>query len=439
MMHIPGEPHGPETRPDGVGGAAPAGRYPFRDHALRAEAFDGGAVPFAAALKPPAAISYFATYSGAPSLEADREHLGWLCYSVGAVPPPVDADEHVVEFRGYLLHWRYQQGVSAYTVVQRAPEGDALTGNALDGLPEDWLSGLNGERLYGLHVFYEEATGPERNRAALARLFGRDDYLGCDVAAGAGHIWADWRADADGFPRILLRDNGMTAREAGRVVADLIRFERARMSALIHHARLQVLAEQLTIWEQRLRPEPDEQAIDAEAVAAVRYGLAGCHEDRVALATCVEHERAALTALAALGERRVAGLLPLADFLGHSLATTHRDLRDWSERLDLLERALDRAERQLEADDRARLAEALQVQTAVMARTAQQQLQNRRLVRVLALAGLTAVFAYIGQLIGNGLAAAHLVGSAGLIGMTAIPLALLAAYALLSVGLKPDR
>jgi uncharacterized membrane-anchored protein len=410
--------------------AAPS-RYPFRNHPLMAAAFYAGRIPFAAALKPPVAISHFATLSADAPLEADREHLGWLCYSVGATPPAVDADEHVVEFKGHLLHWRHEAGVSAYTVVRRTPSGDAFAENALDGLPEDWMSGLNGERLFGLHLFYEEATGPERNRASLARLFGRDDYIGCEIGGGVARLWADWRGDADGFPRVLLRDAGMTPREAGRVVTDLIRFERSRMSALMHHVRLQSLGEELASWEMRLHPLDGETIVDAEAVVAVRHGLAAHHDDRVALATCVEHERAAMAALSAIGESRVQGLMPLADFLGHSLAATHRDLRDWAERLELIERSLDRVERELEADDRLRLAEALQVQTSVMARTAQQQLQNRRLVSVLGFVGLTAALAYLGQLIGDGLAAAGLVGDAGLISISAVPVALVAAYGLI--------
>ncbi|MEM6903694.1 MAG: DUF3422 family protein [Pseudomonadota bacterium] len=406
-------------------------RYPFRDVAGRAEMLASGDVPYAPSLSAPSAVSHFATVSGESPVEADREHLGWLCYSVGANPPPPEASEHVIEFHGTLVHWRYDRGISAYTVVTRQPAGGAFAGHALDALPEDWLAGLSGERLFGLHIFFEEATGPERNRASLARLFGRDDYMGCAVAGGRGQLWADWQGDSDGFPRLLVRDAGMGAREAGRVVMDLIRLEQARIMSLAAHAALVPFARQLAAWEQRMLPTDGDTLPDAEAAQTVRAGLAIHHGDRAALAAALADGDVVEAALGALATDRLPGLLSLSDFVGHSLASLFRDFEQWSARLQVLGESLDLALAQSAAEDRQRQAEAMQLQTAVAARTAQAQVQNRRLVKVLGLAGLTAIFAYLGQLVGEGLAAAGLVGDAGLVSITSIPIALVVAYALL--------
>ncbi|MBV6632984.1 MAG: DUF3422 family protein [Alphaproteobacteria bacterium] len=416
-----------------------ANRYPFRDVQGRAAMLAAGDVPFAPGLSAPAAVSHFATVSGDSPVEADREHLGWLCYSVGANPPAPDATEHVVEFNGCLVHWRFDRGISTYTVVQRQAEGGAFASHALDALPEDWLTGLNGERLFGLHLFFEESTGPERNRAALARLFGRDDYLGCAVAGGRGQLWADWHGDADGFPRILLRDAGLGSREAGRMVVELIRLEHARVMSLAAHSALLPLAGQMAAWEQRMAPAQGDLLPDAEAAQTVREGLAAHHADRAALAAALVDGDVAQAALAALDTQRLPGLMSLSDFIGHTLAGLTRDLKQWSARLAVLTESLELALAQSAAEDRQRQAEAMQLQTAVAARTAQAQVQNRRLVRVLGLAGLTAIFAYLGQLVGEGLAAAGIVGDAGLISITAVPLALMAAYALLFMGGKGQR
>lgn len=411
--------------------ATQASAYPFRDNALLGAAIAAGQLRFAPSLNAPCAVSHFATVNNAAPIEADREHLGWLCYSVGAPPPPPDATEHTVEFEGFLVHWENRGAISAYTVVQRNVKGQAFDQLALNGLPEDWLAGLNGVRLFGLHLFYEEATGPERNRASLARLFGRDGYIGTSVAGGKGLLWADWSQADDGFPRILLRDAGLGARTAGRLVMDLVRFEAARMTALTEHARLQALGAQMAVWEQRLQPESGQPSVDAEDVAIVRAGLVRHHADRVALAACDAFEQAARTALVAIDEQRVPGLMPLGDFLGHSLEAVNQDLRQWMARLDLIEGELAKADRHLERDDRGKLTEALQVQTAVMARTAQSQRQNRRLFQMLGFIGLTTAFAFLGQIIGNGLAAAGVVSEPGIVSITAIPVGLLAAYGII--------
>lgn len=429
-------PEAVEAQPASGGSIA---RYPFRDVAGRHAMMEAGKVPFAPGLTAPAAVSHFATISGESPVEADREHLGWLCYSVGANPPAPDAVEHLIEFDGCLVHWRHERGISAYTVVQRQPSGGAFVAPALDALPEDWLTGLNGERLFGLHIFFEESTGPERNRAALARLFGRDDYLGCAIAGGRGQLWADWHGDSDGFPRVLLRDAGMGSREAGRMITELIRLERARVMGLASYSALLPLAEQLSVWEQRMVPADGDMLPDAEAAQAVREGLAAHHADRAALSAALVDRldsNVADAALDALDIQRLSGLMSLHDFIGHSLAETGGELARWAARLDALADSLEMATAQAAAEDRQRQAEAMQLQTAVAARTAQAQVQNRRLVRVLGLAALTAIFAYLGQLVGEGLAAAGIVGDAGLISITAVPIALVAAYALLFMGGK---
>ena len=123
--------------------------------------------------------------------------------------------------------------------------------------------------------------------------------------------------------------------------------------------------------------------------------------------------------------------MPLGDFLGHSLEAVNQDLRQWMVRLDLIEGELAKADRHLERDDRGKLTEALQVQTAVMARTAQSQRQNRRLFQMLGFIGLTTAFAFLGQIIGNGLAAAGVVSEPGIVSITAIPVGLLAAYGII--------
>jgi len=177
-------------------------RYPFRDNALLADAIEAGRLPFAPALTAPCAVSHFATINDSAPIEADREHLGWLCYSVGAPPPPTDATEHTVEFEGFLVHWENHGPISAYTIIRRQVQGQAFDQLALDGLPEDWLAGLNGVRLFGMHLFYEESTGPERNRAALARLFGRDNYIGTMIAGGKAYLWADSQSGPSWFTEI---------------------------------------------------------------------------------------------------------------------------------------------------------------------------------------------------------------------------------------------
>ncbi len=413
------------------GGKRDAGTgYPFRDNPLLPAALAAGRLPFAPAIQAPACISHFATINDTAPVEADREHLGWLCYSLSAPPPAPDATQHTIEFDHFTVHWENYGPISTYTVVNRQPSGGAFASAALDALPEDWLSGLTGVRLFGLHVHYEETNGPERNPASLARLFGRDDYIGATLAAGKARVWGDWDQE-DGFPKLLIRDDGLTKRQAGRLVMDLIRFEASRMAALTEHARLRNLDRQLAIWEHRLEPEAEQSSADAEAITTVRAGLLSHYRERIALSICDEYEQAAQVALVALDESRLPGLVPLSDYLGHSLEGVHQDISQWRERFSLIERELERAEGRLERDDRDQLAEAIQVQTAVMARTAQAQTQNRRLLQIMGVVGLTVGFGFLSRLFADGLAAIGLIQAPELLALVGLPVGFLAAYALI--------
>ncbi|MEO0391751.1 MAG: DUF3422 family protein [Pseudomonadota bacterium] len=406
-----------------------ASAYPFRDNPLLPEAIAAGRMPFAPALSAPASISHFATLNDTAPVEADREHLGWLCYSLSAPPPAPDATQHTIEFDQILVHWENYGPISTYTVVDRRGSGGAFTAAALDALPEDWLSGLTGIRMFGLHVYFEETNGPERNPASLARLFGRDDYIGASLAGGKARVWADWHQD-DGFPKLLLRDDGLSPRQAGRLVMDLVRFEASRMAALTEHARLRRLDRQLAVWEQRLQPDSDQTAADSEAITIVRAGLLSHYRERLALSICDEYEEAARVALHAVEEGRLPGLVPLSDYLGHSMEGVHQDISQWRERFALIERELERAEARLERDDRDQLTEAIQLQTAVMARTVQAQTQNRRLFQLFGLVGLTTAFGFIARLMADGLTSLGLVESPALVSLIGLPVALLLAYAL---------
>lgn len=403
---------------------------PFRDNPLLPAAMAAGRLPFAPAIQAPASISHFATINDSAPVEADREHLGWLCYSLSAPPPAPDATQHTIEFDHFTVHWENYGPISTYTVVNRQPVGGAFASAALDALPEDWLSGLTGVRLFGLHVHYEETTGPERNPASLARLFGRDDYIGATMAAGKARVWGNWDQE-DGFPKLLIRDDGMTKRQAGRLVMDLIRFEASRMAALTEHARLRTLDRQLAIWEHRLEPDGDQTSADAEAITTVRAGLLSHYRERIALSICDEYEHAARVALVALDESRLPGLVPLSDYLGHSLEGVHQDISQWRERFSLIERELERAEGRLEFDGRDQLAEAIQLQTAVMARNVQAQTQNRRLLQVMGVVGVTVGFGLLSRLFADGLAAIGLIQAPELLALVGLPVGFLAAYALI--------
>lgn len=206
-----------------------------------------------AAVPSPCVIGYVAMETDASSIEADREHLGWLCYSVGAPPPDSNALVHEVDIRGIRLRWERQPEVATYIVTRPGMMEDAFTANALAALPADWVAGLPGRLLVGLSILIEESSGPERSPAALTRLFGSDAWHGITLGGGLGLLWSDWRPGEDGLIRLLIRNLRLNDRELGRMVARFCQIESGRMRILARSQYLQQAEAPLIALERKIR------------------------------------------------------------------------------------------------------------------------------------------------------------------------------------------
>src|SRR5690606_33724990 len=116
-----------------------------------------------------------------------------------------------------------------------------------------WITGLPGDLLVGVHLELLAVSAPEPDAAALQAIFGHDSINGSLVTGGAAAVWMDFRVQDDGFARILLHDASLKPRQAGRLVQRLLEIETYRMMALLafpiakrHGAGLAAVGERLT-------------------------------------------------------------------------------------------------------------------------------------------------------------------------------------------------
>jgi uncharacterized membrane-anchored protein len=207
---------------------------PLRDHPLREMLTNEVHARPPERLNAPMRISHLAMLSGEQAGEADRAHLARLCERAGVAAPPPGATHFSGHLGTFRIKWERHTQFSSYTLFRPAGADDgAFTDTALKALPADWLAGLPGELMVGIHAALLPPESPLLTATGLPGVFGSDAYVGARMVGGAGTAWTDFRIHGDGFGRILIADHGLSPRQAGRLVQRLLEIESYRMFALL--------------------------------------------------------------------------------------------------------------------------------------------------------------------------------------------------------------
>lgn len=332
----------------------------LRDHPLRAALnAEVHSRPFAN-LQAPERISHLALLSGEGAADRERRHVGELCESRGVAGPAAGANHFYCDLGSFRLKWERHTEFSTYTFFIAGPFGDGpFIGRAIDRVPRQWIAGLPGDLLVGVHLELLAAGAPEPDAAALQAVFGHDSINGSLVSGGAAAVWMDFRVQDDGFARVLLQDRTLRPRQAGRLVQRLLEIETYRMTALLafpaakrHSAGLATVGERLTAItgqlteladmgaERRLLDELMRLSSEIEDVAAAttyRFSAARAYYALV------------LRRVEELREQRVEGLQTLSEFVDRRLAPAMRTCEAVAERLETLSRRVARASQLLRA------------------------------------------------------------------------------------------
>jgi len=380
----------------------------LRDHPLRAVLnAEVHSRPFAK-LQAPERISHLALLSGEGAAAKERLHVAALCRSRGVTGPEEAANHFTCDLGAFRLKWERHTEFSTYTFFINGPFGDPpFAGHAIDRVPREWIAGLPGDMLVGVHLEMLAATAPEPDLASLQDLFGHDSIVGSLVSGSAAAVWMDFRVRRDGFARILLRDSTLRPRQAGRLVQRLLEIETYRMMALLafpaakrHSAGLATIGERLTGITGRLT-EIEDMAAERRLLDELMK-LSSEIED-VAAATTYRFSAArayyalVLRRVEELREQRVEGLQTLSEFVDRRLAPAMRTCEAVGERLETLSRRVTRASQLL----RARVDVQLEAQNRdlleSMNRRARLQLRLQQTVEGLSVAAITY---YLASLVG---------------------------------------
>lgn len=383
----------------------------FVDHALRDELTNEVHARPPERLRAPHVLTLIAMLSGEMADEAERAHLTLLCQRAGIAPPSPSATHYAGDFGTFRLKWERHTEFSTWIVFRATSPAGATTEKAIHAVPADWLAGLPGERLVGIHLALLPPAGAPSDKDRRADIFGSDDYVGSRVAGGAARAWTDFRIHGDGFSRMIVCDHGLGDRQAGRLVQRLLEIETYRMMALLALPlargvlpRLGTIEAELLTLTQRMADVSglqDEQALlhEITRLAAMTERIAA--ETNYRFAAGRAYAELVERRIDDLREERIEGLQTMGEFMSRRLTPAMRTCEAVSRRQEALSQRIARASNLL----RTRVDLALESQNrdllSSMDRRAQMQLRLQETVEGLSVVAisyyLVGLFSYVAK------------------------------------------
>ena len=237
---------------------------------------------------------------------------------------------------------------SGYTLLTPGRSARPFSEPVASLLPEGWLAALPGSTIVAAHAKLVPAGAEPPNAAFLAQHFGSNIVVGGAIGEGAGYAFTDFRIHPDGCARFVLIDNGLTPRQAGRMLQRLFEIEAYRMLALLALPIARRLSPRIVAIEKSLASLTDGIALEhgreeellhelIRLAAEVESGLAA---SQFRFGACRAYSELVRTRIAELREQRVPGLQTIEEFMDRrftpavaTCTTVSQRLHDLSERV----------------------------------------------------------------------------------------------------------
>ena len=183
----------------------------------------------------PMLLSHIALVDADPA--AVREHLCTLLTN-RHLPVPGAQDSHIISnIGGTCLRWEQHTEFHTYTFWR--PQTQEAEAMPIATVSNDWLAGLPGQCLLGLHVRVLKAGDAPDSAAADAiaasarQWLHEETLVGAHVLGKSARVYTDLRLHADGFGRWVIVVREMSDLQLGRLVQCILEIETYRMMALL--------------------------------------------------------------------------------------------------------------------------------------------------------------------------------------------------------------
>jgi uncharacterized membrane-anchored protein len=325
----------------------------FKEHPLRHQGVAELHARTYEPLRAPERISHIAAICGEAGSGRNLRHLQELLEHFDVPRPDRVGQYYIAKLGDIRLLWERHTEFVSYTFSKHGAFAHPFAEPVLRELPADWLGRVPGEVVAAISLALEPASLPERTLEELSELFSGNVVIGSEVVGGAARAWSDLRIHGDGFSRILLRDQGLSHNQAGRIAKRILELNSYRAMALLGLPQAREANACLSGADRRLvavaarmtKPESANNQVCERELLAELTTLASEIE---AIAARTSHRFEASRAyygvvrqrLEEMRQRRIEGLQTFSEFLDARLAPAIATCNSTSKRQqDLAERA----------------------------------------------------------------------------------------------------
>ena len=383
------------------------------DHGLRRRLNDEVHARPPERIAAPARVSFVALLADEAQRAASWNILARAATEARATPPEPEALHYSADLGGYRVkaerHIEFLRVKIISPGFGRGGAANPFLESAIESAGVRWLPELQGETISAIHAaIVPSADWPPKPHRLSDGVFSREQLVGALISDGRGAAFTDFLIAPDGFSRLLLLDNGLTAGQLGRNLQRLVEIEAYRMLALLAFPVARARMGELNTLESDLRDaafalvsatEAEEPALlerltrlastmeSLQSASQFRFAAAGSYHELV--------ERR----LQELREGLLEGLPTFGEFFDRRLTPAMRTCRVVVERQETLSARISRATELLST--RVELSSQRQSHALLdsMDRRAQLQLRLQETVEGLSVAAITY---YIVSLVGKG-------------------------------------
>jgi len=318
-----------------------------KNHPLRTALTDEMHVRRFPAFAAPMRMTQLVMLTGEQTLAEARAPAEALCARHRVTAPR--GKYFAVQIGALQFVWEHHTEFSTYSFIKSGAVDEPFARPVLLDLPHEWVATLPGQVLRATQV---AVLGREQREPTIEQLneyFSADELMTCDVQSGEARIWSDFKLNADGMGRLLIRDQALkSAGDTARLVQRLQELGNYRNMAMLGLPVAQAETPALSTLEQRLAALAHEIAAGANNEAGLLEDLSNLSADLARITAQTRYRMTATRAYAqlvtdrlrSLDVRRVAGYQTLTDFTERRLTPAERTCESFSQRLeDLAQRA----------------------------------------------------------------------------------------------------
>ncbi len=186
------------------------------------------------ALEAPLRLSYLTLISDPTKRDEATGPIRDLAERYSAVPAEPGTNHYSADLGPFRVKWEQHTEFSRYMFITPGAVEKPFSDPPINTVPHEWLADLGGQVVVATHATILPKSRSALNYDQLSSLhFGGNALVGASIGGGAATALTDCRIHGDGFSRLLVYDQGMTPRQAGRTLQRLLEIETYRMMALL--------------------------------------------------------------------------------------------------------------------------------------------------------------------------------------------------------------